>query len=88
VLRSESHAQYVAPGYLLYVYQGTLLAQPFDARRETVSGDAVPIVEQVTADANTSTAAFSASDTGVITFRAGSFTTQTQLAWVNRVGQP
>jgi serine/threonine-protein kinase len=53
-----------------------------------VSGDAVPIVEQVTADANTSTAAFSASDTGVITYRAGSFTTQTQLTWVNRTGQP
>jgi Tol biopolymer transport system component/predicted Ser/Thr protein kinase len=88
VLRSDSHVQYVPPGYLLYVHQGTLLAHPFDVRRGTLSGDAVPIIEQVNADPITGTASFSASDTGVITYRTGTANTLTQLTWVDRAGRP
>jgi eukaryotic-like serine/threonine-protein kinase len=36
-------------GYLLFVREGTLLAQPFDPVRLELSGDAVPVAEQVAA---------------------------------------
>ena len=44
---AESQAIYVAPGELLFVRQGTLMAQSFDARRGTLTGDPAPIAQQV-----------------------------------------
>ena len=35
------------PGRLLYVQQGNLIAQPFDAERRVIAGDAVSVAERV-----------------------------------------
>src|ERR1700681_4547937 len=37
LLTADSQPVYVAPGWLLFVRQGTLLAQPFDVRRPTLT---------------------------------------------------
>ena len=42
-----SHAQYVAPGYLIYAVAGTLRAVAFDLERQEVTGSPVPVVENV-----------------------------------------
>ena len=85
VLDAESQAQFVPQGYLLFVRQGTLLAQPFDAGSATPTGDAVPLVEQVFVDGN-SYALFSAADSGTLAFRSGGAAEETQLTWFDRSG--
>ncbi len=51
LLASESRAIY-ADGYLLFMRQGTLLAQSFDAARLRIIGESFPVAENVGADAN------------------------------------
>src|SRR5262249_30106172 len=86
VLNADSQAQYAAPGYLLFVRQETLFAQRFDDRRAMLTGDAVPIAQQVTRDAN-SYAAFSVSGNGALAYRTGATGTRAQLAWFDRSGR-
>ena len=87
LLTADSQAVYVAPGSLLFVRQGTLVAQPFDARRGTLTGEAVPIAEQVLPDV-IGAAAFAASSSGVLAYRTGTASVLTQLTWVDRAGRP
>jgi Tol biopolymer transport system component len=47
VVDSQARAQYVEPGYLLFVKERSLLAQPFNASSLKVSGRAVPIAQQL-----------------------------------------
>jgi len=52
VLAAASNVVYVprmrgSQGYLLFVRENTLMAQPFDAAKARTTGDAVPVAEQV-----------------------------------------
>ena len=47
ITASQARAQYVEPGYLLYVKERSILAQPFSASSLKLSGRAVPIAQQV-----------------------------------------
>jgi serine/threonine protein kinase len=61
---------------------GTLMAQPFDSRRLELTGEAVPLAEQVP------NVAFSASATDVLVYRAGSSPWRLgQLTWLDREGK-
>jgi serine/threonine-protein kinase len=62
------------------------MAQPFDARRGALMGEAVPIAEQVLAD-TIGAAAFAASSNGVLAYRVGTLGGPTQLTWVDRAGR-
>ena len=76
-------------GRLLYVRDGTLLAQPFDPRTQQLSGGAVPIAEQVLSTNGPYLAYgyFSASDQGTVMYRSGLPAGQVrQLTWYNREG--
>ena len=44
---SDSQVVYAAPGYLLYMLGNTLLARPFDAGSLRVTGEPIPIADQV-----------------------------------------
>ena len=68
-------------GYLLFVRGGTLMAQPFDSQKLEMNGEAVPIAERITL------AGFSASDTGVLSYRNGAATPGQQLEWFDREGK-
>jgi dipeptidyl aminopeptidase/acylaminoacyl peptidase len=86
VLKEDYHARY-AQGHLLYVKEGTLLAQSFDLSTLSTLGEPVPVVEQVSFSGIL--AAFSASSTGVLTYRnAVSSGDDLQLTWVDRAGKP
>ena len=87
LLNADSQAQYAAPGYLLFGRQGTLFAQPFDAGRATLTGDAVPIAEQLAFGASVNYLGFSVSDSGVLAYRSGTPNTRTQLTWFDRTGK-
>jgi Tol biopolymer transport system component len=72
---------------ILFVRQGRLLAQPFDAGTRTASGEAVPVAEGVESAAVPGLVAFSVSESGVLVYGAGAATEPgTELAWFDRRG--
>jgi eukaryotic-like serine/threonine-protein kinase len=86
ILKANSFALYSPPGYLLFNRTGTLLAQPFDADRLELKGDAIPIAEGVQFAALNGKAAVAASANGVLAFRLVPTNAQIKLVWVDRKG--
>ena len=78
LLDADSDAIYSA-GYLLFLRGDTLMAQPFDARRLALSGEAIPVVELVQVSRNASLGAFSASANGLLAYAGGA--ADFDLAW-------
>jgi Tol biopolymer transport system component len=77
-----------AAGHLLFVQQKTLMAQPFDAKSGTLSGEAVPIAANVQDDPGFFTAVFSASESGVLVYQeAGGMADQHEFVWLDRTGK-
>jgi eukaryotic-like serine/threonine-protein kinase len=73
-------------GYLLFVHDSTLMAQPFDARRLTLTGEAVSIAEHV--PTASPPMAFSASASGTLAFKSADLPTDaSKLAWFDREGK-
>ncbi len=87
VLSASSNPVYVSPGYLLFNRLGTLMAQPFDAGRLQLTGEAIPIVEGVEFNPFGSLASFAASDSGVLAYRGGGGAAPLTLVWMSRNGQ-
>jgi Tol biopolymer transport system component len=77
-----------ASGHLLFVREGTLLAQPFDVERATPGGEPVAIARSVaTWVANPGLGWFGASAQGTLAYYSRrSVAGQVQLAWVDRKG--
>jgi Tol biopolymer transport system component len=71
-----------APGRLLFVREGTLIAQPFDPSRLTLAGNPVPVAERVGSFRDG--AFFSASATDVLVYRHAD--TDSQVTWFDRQG--
>jgi Tol biopolymer transport system component len=71
-------------GRLLFVREGTLLAQPFDARKLELAGDPVPIAEQLSRIVDYSH--FSTSANGVLIYRNGT-AAAAQLTLFDRQGK-
>ncbi len=89
LINADSGAIYARNGYLLFVRQGTLLAQAFDAKTLTLSGEAFPIAERVQTGTPAGHIAFSVSDNGVLAYGVGTgrVNAAVQLTWVNRQGK-
>jgi serine/threonine protein kinase len=88
LLNASSNPVYVPPGYLLFNRGGTLMAQPFDAERNQLTGEAVPIAEGLEFSTNLTgaRAAFSASDNGVLAYRTTLRAAHLTMVWVSRNG--
>jgi Tol biopolymer transport system component len=71
-------------GQLLFVRDGTLMAQSFDARRLELVGDPIPMAEQL--GSYRDFAFFSASANGVLAYRTGGGG-GSQLTWFDREGK-
>jgi eukaryotic-like serine/threonine-protein kinase len=76
---------YAPPGYLLYVNQGALVAQPFDARSLKVTGDPITVAEHIAEVGVNHYFDFSVSDNGVLAYQIGS--QKSQLVWYDREGK-
>jgi eukaryotic-like serine/threonine-protein kinase len=73
-------------GQLLFVREGALLAQPFDARQLELTGEPVTVAEHV--GFLSAYPYFSASNNGVLAYRSGTGSSQdAQLAWYDRQGK-
>ena len=86
LVQVSSNAAY-ASGHVLFLRDGTLMAQPFDAARLELGGAAFPIAEQVQFDAGYTHAVFSASQNGVLAFQSGSARMGSELIWLDREGK-
>jgi eukaryotic-like serine/threonine-protein kinase len=79
-----SNAKY-SEGYLVFPRERILVAQPFDASRLELKGDAVPIADQISVGGLSGrTGAFSVSETGVLAYQSGFQEVHSQLNWVDR----
>ena len=88
IMQNDSNAVYSLSGDLLFVRQGILMAQRFNARQLRLDGDAVPLVEHVGVNAITSRAIFAVSETGIMVYEAGNATGDTdQLVWYDHTGK-
>jgi Tol biopolymer transport system component/predicted Ser/Thr protein kinase len=86
LLNSNSSAEYSPPGYLLFVRAGTLVAQPFDANRLEVRGEALPIAEGVLFSRVSGRTAVAASANGVLAYRTVPSEGHLRLVFTDRKG--
>jgi eukaryotic-like serine/threonine-protein kinase len=89
VLSTRQVAQYVpatgaSAGRILFIREGTLFAQPFDADRLELAGEAVPLVGSIGTLYNN--AYFSVSTTGTLVYRTAD-SNNVQLTWFDRQGR-
>ena len=67
---AQTLVTYAPPGYLLFVRDKTLVAQPFDAKALKTTGEPVPLAEQIGTD-SVGLASFSVSRDGTLAYRTG-----------------
>lgn len=84
VLQGYSRAVHADPGFLLFVREGTLMAQPFDLSTLSVTGSPTPLAEDLLYFRDLGQADFSVSTNGLLAYQAG--TTQSRLVWFRRDG--
>ena len=88
LMETDSRVQYAPPlrrgdpGYLLFIREASLLAQPFDADRVRLAGDSFPIVQNVIYFRPSP--CFSVSDNGVLVYQTGF--PVSELNWYDRAG--
>jgi eukaryotic-like serine/threonine-protein kinase len=78
-------AYFAQPGYLLFVRDKVLMAQPFDPKALSVTGEPVVVGRDVQYVSTWGSAAFSTSDTGVLAYQ-GASPAPRQLVWLDRSG--
>ncbi len=74
------------PGHLLFARAGVPMAQPFDAEKLQLAGEAFPVADQVGYDVSRSWGAFSVSENGVLVYSPTSSSPSDQLTWFSRDG--
>ena len=76
-------------GPLIYIHEGTLLAVPFDHKRLSVTGGAVPFDEGISQATVSLAAQFVVSESGTLVYWPGTYVgnAKRQLIWVDRTGK-
>ena len=94
VLADVSGAVFAPParrglaGYILFVRENTLMAQPFDAATAQVSGDAFPVAEGVTLTNNATYLPATVSESGLLLYASGGAIGETrEMGWYDRSGK-
>ncbi len=85
ILGDNSAAAY-ANGYIFFVKDGNLVAQPFDPGHLAVSGNPVPVAPKVEYSEAKSQGNFSVSENGVLVYRTA-YTSPSRFVWLNRGGK-
>jgi hypothetical protein len=85
LMQSDTRAQFVPPGRLVFTRKGVLLAQPFDAANRSLSGTPLPVADRISVFVPTGAAEFAASADGrLLVYRRGG--TASRLVWLDRSG--
>ena len=86
ILHASSNVAYSA-GHLLFIREHSLIAQPFDATRLELAGEASPIADRVYYDPSFNRAIFAASVNGLLVYQQGVAVGERQLVWLDRSGK-
>lgn len=84
VLAAASNVQWVDPGYLVFVRDGSIVAQRFDPDTGRVTGELRPLATPVLYSRSTTRAAFSVSRSGVLVYLPGG--DSSRLTWTRPDG--
>ena len=84
IVAGRTTAQYDASGHLLFLRAGTLVAQPFDPGTLELSGEAVPVAENM--GWRGGLGKFSVSKTGLLVLQAVPDLEDKRLVWLDRNG--
>jgi eukaryotic-like serine/threonine-protein kinase len=84
LVRMHSRMTFVAPGYLLFVQDSALLAQPFDPDRLQLTGNPRTIAEDVAYFRTLGNSGFTVSNNGVLAYQGGA--DPLALRWYDRSG--
>ena len=87
LLTEQSNAVFTLPGDLLFVRDGTLMAQHFDVRRLELSGEAFPVAANVLHTRPSAEAFFTASIGGGVIAYSEATPSMVQLTWFDRRGK-
>jgi Tol biopolymer transport system component len=89
VLKTDVRAVYTPPGFLLFLRQGTLMAQRFDPGRLKLTGEAVRVADEVAYNPLNGRNTETVSDNGVLAYRTGTNTgvPLSELIWFDREGK-
>jgi eukaryotic-like serine/threonine-protein kinase len=86
LMQVDTEAEY-AEGHVLFVRDGTLLAQPFDAARRITTADPIVVAPDIGVNPGAATAAFSVSGGMLAYLTASSTAVASQLVWLDRSGK-
>jgi len=81
---TDSRVEFMPPNRVVYVSDGTLVAQPLDLGKHALVGDPVPLTDQVVM---ASSGLFSVSPGGVLAIGAGAQGGSSELMWTDRAGR-
>ncbi len=87
LMQSDSMATY-ASGYLLFLRDQALMAQPFNLSRLELSGDPVLVAQQVGFNGAVAHPLFTVSQTGILVYQSGNLDNGWNLLWLGRDGKP
>ena len=87
LLLSVPSQAYYAQGYLLFSQDKVVYARKFDPDRLELSGEPVPIAEDVQYVQSTAQSIFAVSSNGVLAYQSGAAEAGTQMAWLDRTGK-
>ena len=82
----DSNAEF-SSGHILFVREGTLLAQRFSPGSRKLSGDSFPVAEHLQNLSGYSLSMFSASEGGALVYTGGGSLGLSQLSWLDRTGR-
>jgi eukaryotic-like serine/threonine-protein kinase len=88
VAQENSEGRFAEPGYLVFVREGNLLAQPFDRKGLKTTGPAVPIAEGVAFEAFRWVGKFALSNTGRLVYQSNEAFRRSRLSWFDLEGKP
>ncbi|HSE62641.1 MAG TPA: protein kinase [Thermoanaerobaculia bacterium] len=86
LVRANSSMAYAPPGYLLFYRERNLMASPFDLKGLRITGDPLPVAEEIQHYPQTYSAQFSVSQNGLLVYQPVSSSGVSQLAWFDRNG--
>jgi dipeptidyl aminopeptidase/acylaminoacyl peptidase len=86
ILADASYATYFN-GYVLFVRETTLMAQPVDPKTMELKGDLFPVAEHVSPGGNPSDERYSISENAILVFQTGAEQRGRQHLWKDRTGK-
>lgn len=86
VLKNSTRGVWAAPGFLLFVREGTLYAQRMHATTFQLEGEPVEVAQDVAFNAPNGRNAIAVSQTGVLVYRGSASGMIRQLTWYSRDG--